>query len=261
MKPQKNPTTPMIAAIGAGLLVGLLFLSYVFSSGLLHRGDTGILLQSGTDTAPAVDADSQLLTAQSVADVTVGTDNARQIIASLERPEAYSCTIENTLYYNGGSSTLRCRRYARDGVVRTDVLGSTGALQSTMLRDGDTIYAWDAGDTSAYQGQWGDFTDDAAAMLPTYEDVLDESITLMSAGRRDIDYEPCIMVEFEQGGYRCVYFVSAATGLLKEASFYAGETLARHVAVSSMKTEAPDKSLFSLPDGKNLLGEDSDDHG
>lgn len=251
----------MIAAIGAGVLVGLLFLSYVFSSGLLHRSGTGILLQSETDTAPTVSAESQMLTAQSVADVTVGTNNARQIIASLVRPEAYSYVIENTLYYDGGSAMLRCRRYARDGLVRTDTLSSTGAIQSTLLRDGETVYAWNAGDSTAYEGKWGEFTDDAAAMLPTYEDVLDESISLTAAGRRDIENEPCIMVEFEQDGYRCVYFVSAATGLLKKASFYSGGSLVREVVVSSVKTEEPDKALFTLPDGKNLLGDESDENG
>lgn len=250
----------MVAAIGAGVLVGLLFLSYIFSSGLMHRRDTGIILQSETDTTPTVSAESQVLTAQSVADVTVGTNNARQIIASLERPEAYSCAIENTLYYGEESSTLRCRRYAKGTLVRTDTLSGTGTLQSTLLRDGEIFYAWNPGDTTAYQGQWGDFSDDAAAMLPTYEDVLNEGVELTSAGRRDIDNEPCIMVEFEQGGYRCVYFVSAATGLLKTASFYDGETLVREVKVSSLKTEAPDDKLFTLPDGKNLLGEDSDNH-
>ena len=34
----------MAAAICAGVLVSLLFLSYIMSSGLLHRRDTGITL-------------------------------------------------------------------------------------------------------------------------------------------------------------------------------------------------------------------------
>lgn len=258
MKPSKYPSAPVIAAIGAAVLVSLLFLSYLLSSGLLHQSDTGIVLQNGTEDAPTVTPDSQLLTIQSVADVTVGTDNAQQIIASLTRPDAYSCSIENKLYYDGGSSSLRCRRYVYDTLVRTDMINDTGTLQSTLLRDGETAYAWSAGDTTAYKGQWGDFSDDAAAMLPTYEDVLSEGIELTSAGRRDIDGEPCIMVEYEQGGYRCVYFVSAATGLLKSASFYNGDTLVREVTVSGLKTETPSEDLFTLPDGQDLLGEKSD---
>lgn len=257
MKPSKNLSTPMLAAIGAAVLVGLLFLSYLLSSGVLHRKDTGIVLQSGTENAPTVNSESQLLTAQSVADVTIGPDNAQKVIASLTRPEAYSCVVENTLYYDGGSSTLRCHQYMRDDVVRTDWMTEAGTVQSTLVRAGDTAYTWENGSTAFYEGTWGDFSDDAAAMLPTYEDVLDEGVVLSSAGRQDMDNEPCIMVEFEQQGYRCVYYVSAASGLLKKASFYDGETLARQVVVSNLKTETPDEALFTLPNGQKLLGENT----
>ena len=92
-------------------------------------------------------------------------------------------------------------------------------------------------------------------MLPTYEDVLGEGIELISAGRQDLDFEPCIMVEFMQDGYRCVYYVSAATGLMKAASFYSGDTLTRQVTVSNLQTDTLDESLFTLPDGTSLLGE------
>ena len=255
MKRYKNLSAPMIAAIGAAVLVGLLVLSYVLSSGVLHHRDTGITLPDGSADTPVVSQGSAMLTAQSVADVEIGTDNAQAVIASLTRPEAYSCTIENTLYYNGGSSVLRCRRYARDDLLRTDTLSDAGAVQSTMLRKGDTVYAWNTGDQTAYQGAWGDFSDDAAAMLPTYEDVLADGVTLLDAGKQNVEYEPCITVTFEQGGYRCVYSVSAASGLLKSASFYSGETLTRQVTVTNLRTEAPGEDLFALPDGTSLLGE------
>ena len=164
----------MIASLGAGVLVLLLVMSYVLSSGLTHSRDTGIVLPGEGEDAPAPGGSSRLLTAQSVAEVEIGTDNAQRVIASLERPAAYSCTVENTLYYTGGSSTLRCRRYARDDAVRTDTLGEGDTVTRTLLRAGDRMYAWDAGDSEAYAGAWGDFSDDAAAMLPTYEDVLAE---------------------------------------------------------------------------------------
>ena len=140
MKRYKNLSAPMIAAIGAAVLVGLLVLSYVLSSGVLHHRDTGITLPDGSADTSVVSQGSAMLTAQSVADVEIGTDNAQAVIASLTRPEAYSCTIENTLYYNGGSSVLRCRRYARDGLLRTDTLSDAGAVQSTLLRKEDTEY-------------------------------------------------------------------------------------------------------------------------
>ena len=78
--------------------------------------------------------------------------------------------------------------------------------------------------------------------------VLAEGVALTDAGRQDIDYEPCIMAAFERDGYRCVYFVSAASGLLRAASFYRGETLTRRVEVSDLQTELPDEGLFTLPE-------------
>lgn len=259
MKRQNGLSAPLLAAIGAAVLVVLLFLSYLLSSGVLHQKGIDISLNSSTENAPEISAGSQMLTAQSVADVTIGTENAQRVIASLTRPEAYSCTIENTLYYDGGSSVFRCRRYLRGNIVRTDVVNETGVVQSTLVRADDAAYAWDAGSTTVYQGAWGDFSDDAAAMLPTYEDVLGEDVVLSEAGRRDIDNEPCITATFSQGGYRCVYSVSAASGLLKEASFYTGETLVRQVKIRDFRNETPDDALFLLPDGQKLLGDETDD--
>ncbi|MCI7126131.1 MAG: hypothetical protein MR935_08080 [Agathobaculum sp.] len=255
MKLRKHVSTPLLAAIGAGVLVAILFVSYLLSSGLLHERGTGIVLPEKTGSAPVASGDSQLLTAQSVAEVEIGPHNAQQIIASLKRPAAYSCRIENTLYYSGGSSTLACRLYASGQTVRTDTLDADGTAQSVLMRSGDAVYAWNTGDTTAYQGKWGDFSEDAAAMLPTYEDVLREDVTLTDAGREDVEQVPCIRAAFEQGGYRCVYYISAVSGLLQAASFYNGDQLTRRVSVSALTTEAPDETVFTLPDGRAVGGE------
>ena len=247
-------TTPKIAAVGATVLVLLVVLSFVLSSGWMHGSSTGIILPGSEGDSPTVGAGSALLTGQSVADIAIDTSNAQTVIATLARPTAYSSKIENTLYYEGGSSALHCRRYARDNVVRTDTVGSDDQVQSTLLRiPGGKVYAWNTGDSTAYQGKVGDFTDDAAAMLPTYEDVLADGVQLTAAAKQDIGGEPCIAVTFEQDGYRCVYAVSTVTGLLKQASFYNGDTLTRKVTVSEISTETPDSDLFTLPDGESVI--------
>lgn len=245
----------MAAAICAGVLVSLLFLSYVMSSGLLHHRSIGITLPTEKADIPVTSSGSQLLTAQSVADVEITTENVQSVIASMSRPEAYSCTIENKLYYTDGSSSLRCRRYVRDGLIRTDSLTDSGSVRSSMIRKGDTIYSWNADASSVFESSAGDFSDDAAAMLPTYEDVLADGVVPLSAGRTTTDGEPCIIVSFELDGYRCAYSISASSGLLKSASFYSGDTLTRSVTVSGMVIDQPDKAYFLLPNGKNLLGE------
>ena len=233
-------TTPKIAAAGATVLVLLVVLSFVLSSGWMHGSSTGIILPGSEGDSPTVGTGSALLTGQSVDDITIDVNNANTVIATLARPAAYSSRIENTIYYDGGSAALYCHRYVRNNVMRTDTLGSDNQVQSTLIRVPDSkVYAWNAGDSTAYQGKAGDFTDDAAAMLPTYEDVLADEVQLTAAGRQD--------------GYRCVYAVSTVSGLLAQASFYDGDTLTRKVTVSELSTETPDSELFTLPDGESVI--------
>ena len=88
MKMKKKLSAPLIAAIGAGAFVALLALAYLLASGLLHERDTGIVLSDGTQNAPVVSSGSQMLTAQSVADIEIGPVNAQKVVASLVRPPA-----------------------------------------------------------------------------------------------------------------------------------------------------------------------------
>ena len=243
----------MIAALGAGALVILLGLSILLSSGLTHGRDTGIILPGSDGDSPNVSTGSALFTAGNAAEVNVTKGNAKTIIATLARPESYRCKVTNTLYYDGGEADMVCRRYALAGVTRTDTLNADGTVQSTLIRKGEAVYAWNAGDSRAYQGAAGDFSDDAAAMLPTWEDVLAEDVVLTEAKTENLGYEPCITVTFERDGYRCVYAVSTVTGLLRQAAFYDGDTLARKVAVSEVDTTPPDIQTFALPDGTNTI--------
>lgn len=250
-----RPSAPLAASIGAGLLLLLLFLSYLFSSGLLNERD-GIMLSTIDENETALMPIGSALTAQSVADVTITAQNARNVIASLSRPAHYSCKVENALHYSGGSSMQRTRCYVRDGVVRIDTVSENDEVQSSIIHAGDDVYAWEATDNMPYHGAWGDFSDEAAAMMPSYADVLADGIVVSEASRVDIDDEPCIRVIFEQGGYRCAYAVSAVSGLLREASFYSGDTLVRQTVVSELSTVQPEESIFTLPYGRSLLGEE-----
>ena len=254
-KGHKKLSTPMIASIGAAALVLVLFLSFLFSSGLLHERKGGIQLPGSGEDAPVAGTEGSVMTAQDVADVEITAENAQKVIASLKRPSDYVCQIANTLYFTGGSSTLTCTRYARGDAVRTDTLDAAGEVSSTLLRDADVVYAWNAGDTQAFKGAQGPFTDDADAMLPTYEDVLASGVMLTAASRENLENDPCIRVKFDQGGYHCVYDISASSGLLKAASFYSGQTLTRQVTVSALRTDTPGANFFNLPDGTSVLGE------
>jgi len=252
---RKRLSTPWIAAIGAAALIGVLFLTYMFSSGPFREKSTGIVLPEEAENAPLMSAGSELLTIQRVAEVEINTDNAKRVVASLTRPEAYSCKIENILYYEGGETVLHCRQYIQGDAERVDTMDAYDSVKSTLLRVRNTAYSWNAGDFRAYKGIWGDFNGDAAAMLPTYEDVLGESIKLLEAERQDLEFEPCMRMVFELEGYKCEYHISLATGLLKSAAFRSGDKLVREVKVKSLDIDKPDRDVFSLPTGENILGD------
>ena len=132
-------TTPKIAAAGATVLVLLVVLSFVLSSGWMHGSSTGIILPGSEGDSPTVGTGRALLTGQSVDDITIDVNNAKTVIATLARPAAYSSRIENTIYYDGGSAALYCHRYVRDNVMRTDTLGSDNQVQSTRGMQGTAL--------------------------------------------------------------------------------------------------------------------------
>ena len=76
-------TTPKIAAAGATVLVLLVVLSFVLSSGWMHGSSTGIILPGSEGDSPTVGTGSALLTGQSVDDITIDVNNAKTVIATL----------------------------------------------------------------------------------------------------------------------------------------------------------------------------------
>ena len=108
-------TTPKIAAAGATVLVLLVVLSFVLSSGWMHGSSTGIILPGSEGDSPTVGTGSALLTGQSVDDITIDINNAKTVIATLARPTAYSSRIENTIYYDGARRL--CTAIAMRGIM------------------------------------------------------------------------------------------------------------------------------------------------
>ena len=72
--------TPKIAAAGATVLVLLVVLSFVLSSGWMHGSSTGIILPGSEGDSPTVGTGSALLTGQSVDDITIDVNNAKTVI-------------------------------------------------------------------------------------------------------------------------------------------------------------------------------------
>ena len=237
---------PFVAAIGALILVGILFLSFVLSSSAYRTDGSGIVLPSEVDPAPVGVEDWEGRNEDILQQISVTPQNVRAVVASLARPEAYSMTVRSTLQA-GATAVLSCRQTVKNGAVRIDYLSTAGSVERTTLLWQEQCYAWKTGAVSFYKGAAGAFTGDSESMLPTYETVCAlEEAQIVSASLTEEEGEPRILVTAEQQGQTVEYTVSASCGLLRRAAFYEGDRLIRTVETDIM-LEEPEDSLFVLP--------------
>lgn len=253
MKPKM--TMPMLASIGAMIMVGTLFLSFYISTSAYRAEGTEIVLSSEDDSALVADTPIQQVD-DGINGVEITPDNVQQVIMSLARPYNYSFTVQNTVYYGQKSSTVSRRQTVRGGVCRTDELSASGGILRSIIRSGNNIYAWQTGSNTYYKGVVGSFSDDEAAMIPTYETVVSRpKATLSEVGMENIDYEPCIVVSAkDDDSYHSVYYISTVTGLLKRVDIFEGEHLIRQCEMTSISTVESDTLVFTLPNGTLVEG-------
>lgn len=235
---------PLVASIGALLLVGALFLS-LFLSTAAYRTEDDVVLPSETTKAPENDVLGDNLSILSEVEITA--DNIQAVIASLSRAEAYTATVTSRLYYGETSGTITCRQSVKNDAIRTDYLNTNGnVLRSELLWDG-TSYAWRSGADTYSQGNQGAFTADQSAMLPTYETVCELPREQITGGALVQEGDELLLtVDTQNGSQIGVYKISAQTGLLRAASFSENGKMTRAVEVT-VSTEAPADSLFVLP--------------
>lgn len=244
----------LIGALCAFAMIVTLGLSFILSSNLFQDGKSTLVLPSDTEQQGMIDEQTEDFAQQNeskIAQITVDPSNVQAVIALLSRPSSYSCSVTNTLYWDGGAGTLQCRQYARDGAYRVETLNGDGVITQVQLQYDGKIYAWDAGSSTYYSGQAGSFSPGEAAMLPTYETVCElPADQIQEAELTELSGQPMIRVTAVQDGRTAEYIVSAVTGLLYSASFSQEGTRTQFIQTSVLSLERPADNLFTLP-GQN----------
>lgn len=225
----------------------------------LPGGNAGIVLPEG-DGADAHD----IITEQTQYQLTrtdISTENVQQVVASLARPEAYSASVTNTLYWSGAWKEIHAVQYVRDGVYLTEYRDANGnSTRFEAVRDGN-YYAWQRAGATQYSGATGTVSSDDLSMIPTYETLVEaDARTITEAGLRTVNGVSCIYatVDNAENGYQLTYWISTVSGLLVQADYTRGSELVRSVVVDEMEQEQPPASLFLLPDGTSLLPADTE---
>ena len=225
-------TTPLVASIGALLLVGAIFLSLFLSTTAYSPEEVEI--PSGP-TAPPESQEIAGKNLELVGGVEIDETNIQRVIASLERAESYSAKIVSRLYHGQDSSALACRQTVKNGAYRVDWLNAAGAVERTELLYEDAYYAWRSNTDTYFQGARGDFTTDQSAMLPTYETVCDLPAEQITGGALVQENGALYLTaDTKENGYVGVYKISVETGMLCAASFSQDGMMTRTVEVSIM---------------------------
>ncbi len=189
-------------------------------------------------------------------DADINEENVQRVIASLVRPDAYSATVTNTLYWNADWQEIKATQYVRDDVCLTEFYNDEEIAERYSATKDDEYYAWRRGAQTYYNGPAGMISADDSSMIPTYETVVgEETDSIVDAGLRTVNGESCIYVTVtdSETGYNLTYWVSTVSGLLVQADYVRGSQLVRSVVVDEIVQRIPSKSLFLLPDDTSLL--------
>lgn len=183
--------------------------------------------------------------------VTVTRENVQAVVASLQRPKAYSRTTQVDLYYGPGAlASFTIRSSVGERATLTAITGPGG--QRYLLSAGELRYIWYEGDKEYFAAQGGSADEDQ--MMLTYEDIVSlDPEAISEAGVERRNGELGVFVEFTYGrlGYRTRCFISAVNGLLLEAEQYDGDRLVYRMRTLDVDLTAPEESLFTLPDGSS----------
>ncbi|MGN1014514.1 MAG: hypothetical protein ACI4PM_04045 [Butyricicoccus sp.] len=253
VRKRRRRLTPKMSVWLAVIVV--LLIALAASIGLFGGNDNPISLPDEQSTKPEAAQEEQGFTL-SDADITV--DNVQKVIDELERPESYTISIDNTVYWEQDWNSCQVNQYVLDDLFLTEYMNTTQEPYRYELIQGDTYYSWRVGKKKYHTGKTGSLTTDQAAMIPTYETIVDlDKKSITDAGLREIDGVPCVycVVEDEDSGYTITYSVSTVSGLLVQAQYTRKGELVRSVDVTNVDTNAPDSSKFVLPDGTSLVAD------
>ena len=239
----------LLAALVAAVMAVALFSA--FSINLFHKTPEVVL----PTLVPSADVPPDLSEAGDYQRLDVTPDTVQQVIATLERPESYSRTVNVEMIDNDRVIGATTALVTVDG----------GWTSSQLTLPGGRVYHCIVGEGKRYvwYGQEGNYqvydassrSADLAQRLPTYEDVLAaDKERIVEAQYVIADALPCVKVSVEEPelGYVESYWVSVDTGLLVRSESSKDDQVFYRMSGYTVETPAPPGTAFTLPDGTVL---------
>ena len=196
--------------------------------------------------------------------VEITPDNVQSVIATLARTESYSRRIVQTRYWADGDAygTAEAEIWVTPGAVRIE-----WDHGENMILAGGFFHLWfgdgapQSNRMTVRPGATLEQVADEFQGIPSYESLLElPRDQIIDAGyvRRPVGgvYEYCIFIVFADSalGYIDRYYISLTSGLLVAIETWDGDIPVFRMETLSLSLVAPDRDVFTLPDGTNVLG-------
>ncbi len=219
----------------------------------------GSIRESGGIVLPAMPADSsgpaEKDTSSGINVISVTTKTVQTAIDTLARPLSYQRQQTVETFWSGGSGKTVSQVAVSGDYTRVDYTLEDGTAVHMLVIAG-TAAVWYDEETQWMTLTSQEFTADIAQRMLTYEMILDlPAESIVEADYRDYNGVSCIYAATAENadGYSERYWVSVGSGLLLAAErMHHGELIYRFSAGEPL-LEAPDASLFLLPDGGMLI--------
>lgn len=190
-------------------------------------------------------------TAPAEADILAVTpETVQAAIATLQRPDAYSRTLQVRDFWSGGSRGRSISMWVQGDALRLSVQTEGSSISQQLLLRGGEQWIWYSDDPAVFRSAAREENADAYQSIITYEKVLELPVSdILDADYRSFGDLPCIFVRFRSGelGYESECLIDPATGLLMAEYCYDGETLLYSMESSLPELSVPDESVFSAP--------------
>ena len=185
-------------------------------------------------------------------EIDITPQNVMKIVSDLTRPTEYTAVNRTTRYWAEGSASTSFRVYVLGDCSRVDTLtDGSESSESYVIFTSSVVYMPLGGQDQPIER--GAFTSDAAASMPTYEDVLSLSEKVIAgAGYTRKNSRPCVWVQ-TQDEYDIEYWIDLESGLLIAAEARQNGLQAWSFEQTELTLGAPDRELFLLPSGADAL--------
>lgn len=237
-----------LAVIAAGLLISF-FLS--FSAG--NKGQYQIILpghgSATIDETQKIETENR----EKIQSVVIDKTNVQAVIASLSRPDGYSCVMQSTYFYNDESAELKSKCDVSGSLMRITQYTQSEKTELSALLTEKWVYLWNEGEI--YE-RFPRMENDADLYLraPSYRDiVLLAPEFVLDGGTAEIDGHLCLTIQTQdpETGETTDWAILADNGQLLYAESKDSHGMTFLTVMQSFSAGKPEDSLFLLPDGSN----------